>query len=112
MVHYDTDLYDLMVKTARDTEVIDTTSNHLFWDRPRASGSRPPASSMASTSSPPTAPQQSPTAATSQPCHDGWMWDLTIQNDHDFYVQPGEGHGVGKLVLCGRVSQRMHECLI
>ncbi len=21
-------------------------------------------------------------------------------------------HGVGKLVLCGRVSQRMHECLI
>jgi hypothetical protein len=20
------------------------------------------------------------------------------------------GHGIGKLVLCGRVSQRMHEC--
>jgi hypothetical protein len=20
--------------------------------------------------------------------HDGWMWDLTIQDDHDFYVEP------------------------
>lgn len=25
---------------------------------------------------------------------------------------PSLSHGVGKLVLCGRVSQRMHECLI
>ena len=32
LVHYDTDLYDLTVKTARGTEAIDTTSNHLFWD--------------------------------------------------------------------------------
>jgi hypothetical protein len=24
--------------------------------------------------------------------HDGWMWDLTVQDDHDFYVLPaGEG---------------------
>ncbi len=35
LVHYDTDLYDLMVKTARGTEVINTTSNHLFWDPAR-----------------------------------------------------------------------------
>jgi hypothetical protein len=20
--------------------------------------------------------------------HDGWMWDLTVQDDHDFYVEP------------------------
>jgi hypothetical protein len=20
--------------------------------------------------------------------HDGWMWDLTVQDDHDFYVVP------------------------
>jgi diguanylate cyclase (GGDEF)-like protein len=32
LVKWDTDLYDLDVKTARGTEVIDTTSSHLFWD--------------------------------------------------------------------------------
>ena len=32
MVHHDTDLYDLTVKTSHGTEVIHTTSNHLFWD--------------------------------------------------------------------------------
>ena len=67
LVHYDTDLYDLTVKTARGTEAIDTTTNHLFWDPARRGGSRPPSSPWASGSSPPTAPRQSPTAATPQP---------------------------------------------
>ena len=31
MIHHDTDLYDLTVKTGHGTEVIHTTSNHLFW---------------------------------------------------------------------------------
>ena len=30
MVHHDTDLYDLTVKNTTGTEVIHTTSNHLF----------------------------------------------------------------------------------
>jgi len=32
LVHHDTDLYDLTVKTAHGTAVIHTTSSHLFWD--------------------------------------------------------------------------------
>ncbi len=32
LVHHDTDLYNLTVKTSTGTEVIHTTSNHLFWD--------------------------------------------------------------------------------
>jgi pretoxin HINT domain-containing protein len=31
LVHHDTDLYDLTVKTAHGTAVIHTTSNPLFW---------------------------------------------------------------------------------
>lgn len=32
LVNHDSDLYDLKVKTADGTAVIQTTSNHLFWD--------------------------------------------------------------------------------
>jgi len=32
LVHHDTDLYDLTIRTARGTAVIHTTRNHLFWD--------------------------------------------------------------------------------
>jgi hypothetical protein len=32
LVHDDHDLYDLKVRTGGRTAVIDTTSNHLFWD--------------------------------------------------------------------------------
>jgi hypothetical protein len=28
--------------------------------------------------------------------HDGWMWDLTIQDDHDFYVLPARDGSVGQ----------------
>jgi hypothetical protein len=33
MVHHDTNLYDLKIKAGDRTAVIDTTSNHLFWDQ-------------------------------------------------------------------------------
>ncbi len=32
LLHHDTDLYNLTIKTAYGIEVIHTTSNHLFWD--------------------------------------------------------------------------------
>jgi hypothetical protein len=91
LVHYDTDLYDLMVKTARGTEVIDTTSNHLFWDPARHQWVK--AASLKHGEHLLTA---NGTPATADGGHtpadrDGWMWDLTIQQDHDFYVLPGVG---------------------
>ena len=32
LLHHDTDLYNLTIKTSHGTEVIHTTSSHLFWD--------------------------------------------------------------------------------
>src|SRR6201999_3540811 len=32
LVHHDTDLYNLEVKTPHGTQVIHTTASHLFWD--------------------------------------------------------------------------------
>ena len=32
LVHHDIDLYNLFGKTGHGTEVIHTTSSHLFWD--------------------------------------------------------------------------------
>ena len=62
-----------MVKTARGTEAIDTTSNHLFWDP----GERLPTANG--------------TPATADgghvPAHrDGRMWDLIIQQERHFYI--------------------------
>jgi hypothetical protein len=86
LVHDDTDLYDLTVQTAHGNAVIQTTSSHLFWnttshrwvkaadlihgnhlrsnDHVTASvlGGKVPADAS------------------------GWMWDLTVTSDHDFYI--------------------------
>ena len=32
LVHHDTDLYDLTIRSGGRTEVIHTTTTHLFWD--------------------------------------------------------------------------------
>jgi hypothetical protein len=97
LVHHDTDLYDLKVRTGRTTSVIDTTSNHLFWvpagdgggGRWVKAGSlkygihlRTPGSRDDVTVLGGWAPTQ----------RDGWMWDLTVpgNNDHDFYVQAAD----------------------
>ena len=89
LLHYDTDLYDLKIHTADGSSVIHTTSNHLFWDVTKrtwieaaklAKGDRLlTADGAAATASGGIAPA----VAT------GWMWDLTISNDHDFYVVAG-----------------------
>ena len=88
LLHHDTDLYNLTIKTAYGIEVIHTTSNHLFWDpylhywvsaNKLSKNEHLKASNGATvTVVGGTAPKQ----------HDGWMWDLTVpgNNDHDFYV--------------------------
>jgi hypothetical protein len=90
LVHHDTNLYDLTIKAHGRTAVIDTTSNHLFWvPATRGAGGRwakaaalkygthlrTPAGGYATA-----AGGWTPKAA------DGWMWDLTITADHDFYI--------------------------
>jgi YD repeat-containing protein len=88
LVHRDADRYDLLVRTASGTAVIQTTSSHLFWDPyldqfipadhlKKGERLKTPNGAIA------TADGGSVPAD-----HDGWMWDLTVpgNNDHDFYV--------------------------
>ena len=86
LLHHDTDRYDLTVQTLHDTAVIDTTSTHLFWDATVGrwvkaaaigDGSHLSASGGASV----TVLDGAAPADTA-----GWMWDLTVTSDHDFYV--------------------------
>jgi Bacterial toxin 30/Pretoxin HINT domain len=93
MVHHDTDLYDLTVKTKTGTEVIHNTAGHLFWDP--SLNQWLPASNLK-----PGEHLKTPdgTVAVADggitpKVHDGWMWDLTVpgNNDHDFYVLPAQG---------------------
>jgi RHS repeat-associated protein len=86
LLHHDTDLYDLTVKTARGTAVLDTTSSHLFWDPVKRQWVK--AASLRAGE-----PLKTPGGATAYadggtiPAdHDGWMWDLTVPGDHDFYI--------------------------
>jgi hypothetical protein len=88
LVHYDTNLYDLKVKTTHGTEAIDTTSNHLFWDPHlkqwvTAAKLKPGEHLLTANGSPAVAD-----GGHVPVIQDGWMWDLTIQDDHDFYVMP------------------------
>jgi hypothetical protein len=88
MVHHDTDLYNLTVKTSAGTEVIHTTSNHPFWD-PYLDKFTP--ADHLKTGERLKTPDGQPAVVVggSTPAvHDGWMWDLTVQDDHDFYVEP------------------------
>ena len=96
LVHHDSDLYDLTVKTAHGSEVIDTTSSHLFWD-PAArtwvkAGSLKHGEHLLTADGTPAVASGGHVPADK----DGWMWDLTIQDDHDFYVLPAESGNDGQ----------------
>jgi len=92
LVHHDTDLYDLTVKTAHGTAVIGTTANHLFWNpyhhywisanKLSKNEHLKSANGAVAVVVGGTTPKQ----------RDGWMWDLTVpgNNDHDFYVVTGD----------------------
>jgi RHS repeat-associated protein len=87
LVHHDTDLYDLKIKAGTRTAVIKTTANHLFWDSSARRWVK--AASLHRGDH-----LRTPTGATATvaggytPSQDiGWMWDLTIPGDHDFYIK-------------------------
>jgi hypothetical protein len=88
LVHHDTDLYNLTVKTAGGTEVIHTTSNHLFWDPYLDKWVSANKLSEGEHLKTPDGTLAVADGGTTPKVHDGWMWDLTVpgNNDHDFYV--------------------------
>jgi RHS repeat-associated protein len=89
MVNHDTDLYNLIVKTAEGLATVHTTSNHFFWDVTQrkwvnAAALRPgDRLRTANGTNAVVVGGTTPTVKT------GWMWDLTVSNDHDFYVVAG-----------------------
>jgi hypothetical protein len=88
LVHHDTNLYDVTVKTAAGAEVIHTTSAHLFWV-PSLNKFLPASKLKAGARLKTPNGQSAVVVGGSTPAdRDGWMWDLTVQDDHDFYVEP------------------------
>jgi RHS repeat-associated protein len=88
LLHHDTDLYDLTVKTAHGTAVIDTTSGHLFWDPYLHYWVSANKLSRGERLKAPDGQVVTAEGGTTPRDHDGWMWDLTVQDAHDFYVEP------------------------
>jgi hypothetical protein len=89
LVHHDTNLYNLTIRTTHGTATIHTTTTHLFWTptlRKWIPAAKLSKGELLKTTNGTT------TAATdggaTPKVHEGWMWDLTIpgNNDHDFYV--------------------------
>ncbi len=93
LVHHDTDLYNLTVKTGTGTgtEVIHTTSNHLFWDPATHQWVKAAALHKGEHLKTPNGILATADGGTTPKDHEGWMWDLTVpgNNDHDFYVAAG-----------------------
>ena len=90
LVHHDTDLYDLKVRSGGRTAVIDTTSNHLFWvPGTRGHGRWVKAAALRHGTHlrTPSGTDAVVTGGYVPRQHNGWMWDLTVTSDHDFYVQ-------------------------
>jgi hypothetical protein len=93
LVHHDTDLYDLKIRSGTGTSVIDTTLSHLFWvsGTGRTGGRWVKAGSL-KYGTHLRAPSGSDTAVVTggwvPAQRDGWMWDLTVPGggDHDFYI--------------------------
>ncbi|HSZ42542.1 MAG TPA: Hint domain-containing protein [Trebonia sp.] len=79
LVHHDTDLYSLRIKTGNHDTVIHTTSNHLFWD-PYLHYGRIPAKQLKSGMHLKTPGGQSAVVVggSTPAVRDGWMWDLTV----------------------------------
>jgi RHS repeat-associated protein len=86
LVHHDTDLYDLTIKVRGRTAVIQTTSHHRFWDQTTGRWTYADALAAGDLLRTPGHTQVSVINGHAPADTVGWMWDLTIANDHDFYI--------------------------
>lgn len=90
LVKHDTDLYDLRVKAGSRIAVIDTTSKHLFWiPAIRGQSGRWVKAGVLRYGTHLRTPGKGTVTVLSgwtPKVTVGWMWDLTVQSDHDFYV--------------------------
>ena len=87
LVHHDTNRYDLTIKTAHGTGVIDTTSTHLFWDPATRQWAKAATLGHGTRLRTPSGATAMVVGGHAPRNRDGRMWDLTVTNDHDFYIQ-------------------------
>jgi RHS repeat-associated protein len=92
LVHHDTDLYDLTVRTAHGTSVIETTSSHLFWDPASRRWVEAVSLGLGEPLKTPSGTIAYADGGTTPASQDGWMWDLAVPSggDHDFYIKAAE----------------------
>jgi large repetitive protein len=88
-VKHDTDLYDLKVSTTHGTAVIHTTANHLYWDPSTHAWTQAAKLHIGERLLTTDGTTVTADGGSTPADHSGWMWDLTISNDHDFYVIAG-----------------------
>jgi hypothetical protein len=86
MVHDDHDLYDLTVRAGDRTAVIDTTRNHLFWAPDSRRWIKAAALTCGTHLRTPSGDTATVLGGYVPRQAAGWMWDLTIPGDHDFYI--------------------------
>jgi hypothetical protein len=89
MVHRDSDLYDLKVASRGVIATIHTTSSHLFWDQTTSRWVRAAALRASDGLAALGRARASVVGGSAQAASAGWMWDLTVSRDHDFYVAAG-----------------------
>ena len=83
---HDNDLYDLTVKVHGRTAVIQTTARHRFWDQTTRAWTYADAPAAGDLLRTPGHAQVSVVSGQAPADTAGWMWDLTIASDHDFYI--------------------------
>src|SRR5262249_25103694 len=86
LVHHDTNLYDLTLRGHGRTAVIHTTSNHPFWDATTGRWVKAGALRYGTRLRTPSGGTATALGGHAPRRHDGWMWDLTIPGNHDFYI--------------------------
>lgn len=88
LLHHDTNLYNLKIRTGHRRAVIHTTRNHRFWDLTRDSWVK--AGKLKHGDHLRTSSGASATVVSGRAPADttGWMWDISVPggNDHDFYI--------------------------
>jgi hypothetical protein len=91
LVHHDTDLYDLEVRVGHATAVIGTTAGHLFFDQTTHRWTRAAALRRGDRLRTPGGRLALVITGITPKVTTGYMWDLTVLGDHDFYVGVASG---------------------
>jgi hypothetical protein len=87
LVHHDTNRYDLTVRAHGRTAVIHTTRNHPFWDATTGRWVKAGALRYGTHLRTPSGGTATVLGGHAPRHRSGWMWDLTVPGNHDFYIQ-------------------------